>query len=60
MRERERKGEGGRLRYEVIQKKVLTYKEFWREMSTERGIVPRLREKEGIDSGSFGFKAEGT
>ena len=35
MRERERKG--GRLRYEVvIQKKVLAYKEFWEEMSTER------------------------
>ena len=48
MRERERKGEGGRLRYEVIQKKVLAYKEFWREMSTERRIVPRLREKEEI------------
>ena len=36
MRERERKGEGGRLRYEVIQKKVLANKEFWEEMSTER------------------------
>ena len=46
MRERERKG--GRLRYEVIQKKVLAYKEFWEEMSTERRIVPRLREEEGI------------
>ena len=45
MRERERKG--GRLRYEVIQKKVLAYEEFRREMSTER-IVPRLREEEGI------------
>ena len=36
MRERERKVEGGRLRYEVIQKKILAYKEFWEEMSTER------------------------
>ena len=48
MRERERKREGGRLRYEVIQKKVLAYKEFWREMSTEIRTVPRLREEEGI------------
>ena len=60
MRGRERKEEGGRLKYEVIQKKVLAYKEFWREISTERGIVPRLREKEGIDSESFGLNAEGT
>ena len=29
-------------------------------MSTERGIVPRLIEEEGIDSESFGLKAEGT
>ena len=60
MRERERKGEGGRLRYEVIQKKVLAYKEFWRETSTERGIIPRLREEEEIDCESFGLNAEGT
>ena len=61
MRGRERKGEGGRLRYEVIQKKVLAYKEFWREMmSKERGIVPRMTEEEGIDSELFGLKVEGT
>ena len=48
MRGRQRKGDGGRLKYEVIQKKVLAYKEFWREMSTERRIVRRLREEEGI------------
>ena len=60
MWERERKGEGGRLRYEVIQKKVLPFKEFWIEMSKEREIVPRMREEEGIDSESFGLKAEGT
>ena len=60
MRERERKGEGGRLKYEVIQKKVLAYKEFWKKMSTERQIVPRLREEEGTDSESLGLKAKGT
>ena len=48
IRERERKREGGRLRYEVIQKKVLAYKEFWREMSTERRIDPKLREEEVV------------
>ena len=29
-------------------------------MSTEGGIVPKLREEEGIDSESFGLNAEGT
>ena len=31
-----------------------------RETSRERGIVPRLREEEGIDSELFGLNAEGT
>ena len=31
-----------------------------REISRERGIVPRLREEEGIDSELFGLNAEGT
>ena len=44
----------------MIQKKVLPFKEFWIEMSKEREIVPRMREEEGIDSESFGLKAEGT
>ena len=60
IRERGRKREGGRLRYEMIQKKALAYKEFWKEMSTEREIVSRIREEEGIDSESFGLNAEGT
>ena len=60
MRERERKGEGDRLRYEMIQMMVLADKEFWREMSKERGIVPRMTEEEGIDSELFGLKVEGT
>ena len=29
-------------------------------MSIEGGIVPKLREEEGIDSESFGLNAEGT
>ena len=33
---------------------------FWREMNTERKIAPRLSEEEGIDSESFGLKAERT
>ena len=48
MRGRQRKGEGGRLKYEVIQKKVLAYKEFGREMSTERRIDQRLRREEVV------------
>ena len=57
MRERGRKG-GGRLRYEVIQRRYWHGK-FCRQISTERKNVPRFIEEEGIEIESFGLKAEG-
>ena len=57
MRERERKGDGGRLRYDP--KKGTGIRRVFERDEHKRGIVPKLREEEGIDI-KIGLKAKGT
>ena len=57
MRERERKGDGGRLRYDP--KKGTGIRRIFERDEHKRAIVQKLREEEGIDS-EIGLKAKVT